>query len=104
MMMMKSRGLIADPRCSPTFTSKYSVSPSLVVTWVFMLVFNSIHLTVVFLTMYTDKLSCLIWRRAHSWQKVVVFFRNVRASPETGLSAVFQLESVVEVRQKNAHL
>ena len=53
--------------------------------------FNSINLTVVFLTMYTNKLSCLIWRRAHSWQKVVVFFRNVRAYQETSLSAVFQL-------------
>ena len=33
-MIMKSRGLIADPWCSPTFTLKYSVFPSLVVTWV----------------------------------------------------------------------
>ena len=32
MMMMKSRGLIANPWCSPTFTLKYSVFPSLVVT------------------------------------------------------------------------
>ena len=34
MMVMKSRGLIADPWCSPTFTLKYSVFPSLVVTLV----------------------------------------------------------------------
>ena len=34
MMMMKSRGLIADPCCSPTCTLKYSVLPSLVVTCV----------------------------------------------------------------------